>query len=109
MLHMSRHVIGLTAYLGLTELSSTLISGVLDQFHDTTFIGSITRDLTDNATDKGGTLGSDLLKQVSLVHVLIRVCVRWGDFFQSMRWEVLGQCMYMCVDKELILVNSQLT
>lgn len=47
-------------YLGLTELSGTLILGVLDQFHKTTFIGSETSDFTDDALDKVGTLGKGL-------------------------------------------------
>jgi hypothetical protein len=50
----------LKLYLGLTELSGTLILGVLDQFHETTFIRSKTSDFTDDALDKDSTLGSSL-------------------------------------------------
>jgi hypothetical protein len=47
-------------YSLLGELLGTLILGVLDQFHDTTFIRSETSDFTDNAANEGGALGGSL-------------------------------------------------
>ena len=47
-------------YLGLAKLLGTLILGVLDQFHKTTFIRSVTSNFTNNGLDKSGTLGSGL-------------------------------------------------
>jgi hypothetical protein len=51
-------------YLALAELLCTLILGVLDQFHKTTFIGSETSDFTDDTLDKNSTLGSSLIRDV---------------------------------------------
>lgn len=51
----------LSTYSSLAKLLGTLVLGVLDQFHETTFIGSITSDLTDNGLDKSGTLGGGLI------------------------------------------------
>ena len=39
-------------YSSLGELLSTLVLGVLDQFHDTTFIGSETSNFTDDVADE---------------------------------------------------------
>jgi hypothetical protein len=52
----------LTTYSLLGELLGTLILGVLDQFHNTTFIGSKASNFTNDATNKSGTLGRSLKK-----------------------------------------------
>jgi hypothetical protein len=51
-------VVGTYSLLG--ELLSTLVLGVFDQFHNTTFVGSETSDFTDDAANEGGALGRDL-------------------------------------------------
>jgi hypothetical protein len=56
-------------YSLLAKLLGTLVLGVLDQFHDTTLIGSESGNLANQITNELGALALDLNKRIEFVNI----------------------------------------